>query len=295
MSVEYAPHDNSSPNLATLVRPEGTVAQIPRGGSETGDGCSVAFISDLHLLSSRCNYADHEIAVRKAVESAEVVVWGGDLFDFCWSCQGDGPTSRKLAIRWLDDWKREFPTKTFVYLNGNHDAQPEFQAALAEWAGDGTQSQSDSSQPSQLPILPAAVHVGLDAIRIGDCLMVHGDVIEGGGIDAGLAMYRSRWQHERTGTHQPPAVRNGLYNVAVNARLHLATAGVAHRRKNSCLRLLRWTRSQPNWVSDGVRRIVFGHTHRRLSGVRISGYEFYNGGATVKHVPFAPIVLETHV
>ncbi len=222
-------------------------------------------------------------------------MWGGDLFDFCWSCEGDGPKSRELAIEWLDRWKREFPEKTFVYLTGNHDAQTEFQDALAEWAGGSGQARGASLQHPRLSIEPAAVHVGLDAIRIGDCLMVHGDVIEAGGIDAGLAAYRSRWQHDRTGTHRPPTIRNSLYNVAVNARLHLATAGVAHRRKNSCLRLLRWTRNQPDWVDDGVRRIVFGHTHRRLRGVRIAGYEFYNGGATIKHVPFAPIVLETRV
>ncbi len=295
MSIDHAPHDNSSPNIATLVRPEGTLAGDPADALDANNVCTAAFISDLHLLSSRCNYRDHEYVIRNAIEAADVCVWGGDLFDFCWSCEGDGPKSRRLAIEWLDRWKREFPMKTFVYLTGNHDAQPEFQDALAQWAGNTHQISSDQSPRPELSIQPAAVHVGLDAVRIGDCLMVHGDVIERGGMDGGLAAYRSRWQHERTGADRPPAIRNSVYNAAVKARLHLATAGVAHRRKDVCLRLLRWTRSQPDWVSDGVRRIVFGHTHRRLRGVHIAGYEFYNGGATVKHVPFAPIVLETEV
>ncbi len=278
---------------------------MPDSGSqsdrETVAPCSAAFISDLHLLSSRCSYDDHEAAIRHAVESAEVCVWGGDLFDFCWSCEGDGPTSRKLAIDWLDRWKCEYPEKTFVYLTGNHDAQPEFQAALSQWARDNGQPKFPSPQspqppqPPQLSIEPSILHVGLDAVRIGDCLLVHGDVIEAGGIDSGLAAYRSRWHHERRGIARPPAVRNSLYNVAVHARVHLATAGVAHRRKNVCLRLVRWMNGQPDWVGDGVRRIIFGHTHRRLRGVRTAGYEFYNGGATVKHVPFSPIVLSTSV
>lgn len=290
MSVDHVPHDSNSPNIATLVHP----APLP-GGEDQSPGVpyTATFISDLHLLSSRCSYPDHEIAIRRAVESADVCVWGGDLFDFCWSCEGDGPKSREIAIEWLDGWKQEFPDKTFVYLTGNHDAQSEFQDALAEWAGGSIHTQEGARQQPQLSIEPSAVHVGLDAVRIGDCLMVHGDVIEGGGDS--LALYRSRWQHERTGRHRPPMVRNSLYNAAVNTRLHLATAGVAHRRKNTCLRLLNWARNQPDWVSDGVRRIVFGHTHRRLRGVHIAGYEFHNGGATVKHVPFAPVVLQTEV
>ncbi|TWT74253.1 metallophosphoesterase [Allorhodopirellula solitaria] len=290
MSIDHGSDDTKTPNIATLVRPGESL-----GDQASADLCTVAFISDLHLLSSRCSYPDHRLAIRQAIESADLCVWGGDLFDFCWSCRGDGPTSRRLAIEWLDDWKREFPEKTFVYLTGNHDAQPEFQAALADWAGNAQRAYPIAQKQPTLAIEPSAVYVGLDAIRIGNCLLVHGDVIEAGGVHAGLADYRSRWQHERTGKPQPPAIRNGLYNVAVNARLHLATAGVAHRRKNVCLRLLHWMHRQPDWVGEGVHRIAFGHTHRRLSGIRIAGYEFYNGGATVKHVPFAPIVLETRV
>lgn len=290
MSSERPLHNNVQPQIATLVPPQVS--------SDSGDGdrqYTTAFISDLHLLSSRCHYSRHEGAIRRAVEAAQVCVWGGDLFDFCWSCHGDGPQSREIAIEWLEQWRTEFPDKTFVYLTGNHDAQPEFQDALAEWAG------SDPNRPlavdgeHELTIQPQAVYVGLDAIRLGDCLMVHGDVIEAGGVDADLARYRSRWQHERRGIERPPRVRNQLYNAAVSARLHLATASVAHRRKNVCMRLVHWIHSQPDWVGDGVQRIVFGHTHRRLDGIRIADYQFYNTGAAVKHVPFDPVVLDVGV
>ena len=284
MSLNPSSHHTISPQIATLR---------PLLGNP-GESFTTTFISDLHLLSSRCHYARHAEAVRRAVEEADVCVWGGDLFDFCWSCQGDGPTSRRIAIEWLQRWRDEFPEKTFVYLTGNHDAQPEFQVALSNMFGSTHIKHSPSSPPS-LAIQPSAMHVGLDAIRIGDCLMVHGDVIEAGGIASELPAYRGRWQHERTGIAHPPKVRNGLYNAAVGARLHLATAGIAHRRKNVCMRLLRWIRSQPDWVGHDVRRIVFGHTHRRLSGVRIAGYEFFNTGAAVKHVPFEPVVLQIQI
>ncbi|MCM2373027.1 metallophosphoesterase [Aporhodopirellula aestuarii] len=276
-------HDSTPPNIATLV---------PAGSMDAGHELTTAFISDLHLLSSRCNYSHHSGAVRNAIEAADVCVWGGDLFDFCWSCEGDGPTSRQIALDWLESWREEFPEKRFVYLTGNHDAQPEFQRILAEWARPHRPAKDTDMQDHELALHDGAVYVGLDAIRIGDCLMVHGDVIEGGGSIDGLGRYRSRWHHERTGIHQPPAIRNHLYNAAVTARLHLATAGMAHRRKNVCMRLLHWIRCQPDWLGHGVRRIVFGHTHRRLGGVRIAGYEFYNTGAAVRHVPFEPVVLD---
>jgi len=133
------------------------------------------------------------------------------------------------------------------------------------------------------------VHVGWDAIRIGDTILVHGDVIESVGCHGGLVKYRSRWQHERFGG--PPPVRNRIYDTAVNARLHLAAARVAHRRRSVCLRLMRWTKNQPNWFYLGANRIVFGHTHRRMAGVTIGGTEFHNAGAAVRHVPFTPVLL----
>lgn len=285
---------------------------VPVGAGHGERVVRVAFVSDLHLLSSRCDYAHHAISVRNAVQSAEVCVWGGDLFDFCWSCEGDGPASRAIAIDWLERWRVEFPEKTFVYLNGNHDAQTEFQTALQRWAGSEadpplppeTTARSVPSETSvtrapasadRLPIRPGATYVGWDAIRLGDCLMVHGDVIEGNGAAVGLARYRSRWQHERTGVPHPPMIRNRLYNAVVSTRLHLATAGVAHRHKNVCMKLMRWIRSQPEWVGEGLQRIIFGHTHRRLGGVRVADYEFFNGGAAVKHVPFEPVVLEVSI
>ena len=307
MSADRHHHDSNSAKIAKLVR---TPADSTSG--QSGRVVRTAFISDLHLLTSRCDYQRHATSIRHAVEASEVCVWGGDLFDFCWSIEGDGPASRKIAIEWLQQWRSEFPEKTFVYLTGNHDAQPEFQEALSRWSLQNSDSQNSDSQNSDSPfaarlltIRPDAVHVGLDAIRLGDCLMVHGDVIEGNkiegnkieghGIDSGLARYRSRWQHERTGRPRPPMIRNQLYNAAVTARLHLATASVAHRRKNVCMRLMHWIRGQPDWFGEGVRRVVFGHTHRRLDGIRIADYEFYNAGAAVKHVAFEPVVLDVRV
>ncbi len=66
----------------------------------------------------------------------------------------------------------------------------------------------------------------------------------------------------------------------------------AHRRRATCIRLIRWMHSQPTESTEGVRRIVFGHTHRPIKGYRVGGIEFHNGGAAIRHVPFSPVTIE---
>lgn len=293
---QLSENGNTPPRLAELV-PE----------SDPTDPLQMAFISDLHLFSSRCNYERHEATIRRAVEASDVCVWGGDLFDFCWSRIGGGDVSRKAAIDWLEAWRAEFPEKTFVYLTGNHDAQAAFRESLEQWALPHTQPEnlspsdtdgdnSDSTRAAQhvrLPMRPGSVYVGLDAIRLADTLMVHGDVIEGGRNSVGLDQYRNRWAHEPATS--PANLQNGLYDAAVTARLHLAAAGVAHRRRSTCLRLLHWARQQPDWMHHNIGQVVFGHTHRCLRGVHVAGIDFYNAGAAVKHVKFEPVVLPVSV
>lgn len=286
-------HGNTLPRMAELV-PHADLARPMR----------LAFISDLHLFSSRCHYDRHEPAIRRALEASDVCVWGGDLFDFCWSQLGDGEQSRRAAVDWLEDWRSEFPDKVFVYLNGNHDAQAKFRDSLSEWAkpharsGDQqhqnlspvTKDSVKSSEPTRLSLRPGAIHVGWDALRFADTLLVHGDVMEGGNHDMALAQYRHRWSHEPNTS--PANLQNGLYDAAVTARLHLAAASVVHRRRSTCLRLLHWARQQPAWLHHDLKRIVFGHTHRHINGVRVAGIDFYNGGAAVRHVKFDPVLLQ---
>ena len=275
---QLSKNGNTPPRLAELV-PE----------SDPTDPLQMAFISDLHLFSSRCNYERHEATIRRAVEASDVCVWGGDLFDFCWSRIGGGDVSRKAAIDWLEAWRAEFPEKTFVYLTGNHDAQAAFRESLDQWARPHTQPEnlspsdtdgdnSDSTGAAQhvrLPMRPGSVYVGLDAIRLADTLMVHGDVIEGGRNSVGLDQYRNRWAHEPATS--PANLQNGLYDAAVTVRL------------------LHWARQQPDWMHHNIGQVVFGHTHRCLRGVHVAGIDFYNAGAAVKHVKFEPVVLPVSV
>jgi len=231
----------------------------------------LTFVSDLHLFSNRCSVTEHQGLIESCIDQAEICIWGGDLFDFRWSRLEDEATSVSQALNWLNQWYERFPEKHFVYLHGNHDAHGAFSDALIQWAADRSRFECD-----------------LDCMRIKDTLFLHGDVIEGkGNLDA-FAEYRGRWQKKRVASR----VASGFYDVAIAARAHKAAAMAAHRRKATCLQLLHWMHRQPAEATEGIRRIVFGHTHRRLDGYRLDGIEFFNGGATIRHVPFSPVMIE---
>lgn len=228
------------------------------------------FISDLHLFSNRCNASQHIDLMRRSIADSDLCIWGGDLFDFRWSRLRDEAYSVEAALDWLDDWYRMFPEKQFVYLDGNHDAHDLFTQALARWSEDRDRFQC-----------------GLDCIRVSNTLLLHGDVIEGKGSLDAFADYRGRWKNKPVASE----VASQVYDMAVAARVHKAAAMAAHRRRATCLRLIRWMHGQPEESTRGVNRIVFGHTHRRISGYRVRGIEFHNGGAAIHHVPFHPVTL----
>ncbi|MEM8670789.1 MAG: metallophosphoesterase [Planctomycetota bacterium] len=230
----------------------------------------LAFISDLHLFSNRCNADEHHELIDRAIAECDLCVWGGDLFDFRWSRLRNENESVETALRWLEDWYIQHPTTQFVFLDGNHDAHLPFSDALSEW----------SQKHDRFTC-------GLNCIRVHDTLLLHGDVIEGRGDLDRFADYRVRWQNKPNASQ----VASNIYDMAIATRIHKAAALAAHRRRATCIRLMRWMHGQPGEDTDGVRRIVFGHTHRRIRGYRLQGIEFHNGGAAIRHVPFAPVEL----
>ena len=231
----------------------------------------LAFISDLHLFSTRCNADEHHDMIDRAVAESDLCVWGGDLFDFRWSRLGSETESVDRALQWLEDWYKKYPSKQFVFLDGNHDAHLPFSNELTRW----------SEQRERFTC-------GLDCIRVHDTLLLHGDVIEGKGDHSRFTDYRVRWRNKRNASQ----VANNIYDVAIATRVHRAAAFAAHRRRATCIRLMHWMRSQSDDLTSGVRRIVFGHTHRRVRGYRLQGIEFHNGGAAIRHVPFEPVELD---
>ncbi len=236
----------------------------------------ITFISDLHLFSARTTAAKHEAEMIELAKQSDMIVFGGDLFDFRWSRIGNALHTANSAISWLQHFmarcgRQEPQARQFVFLFGNHDGDRELRCALDEFAC----SESGFS-------------IAGDLLRVGDVAFLHGDAIEGDGSLAGFEDYRARWADKR----QANRAQSTAYDAAVALRVHRVAAAMAHRRNRTFQRLLNYLNEHHCGPREGVKRVVFGHTHRFLPGRPFGGVLFYNPGATVRGVPFHPIVLE---
>ena len=207
-----------------------------------------------------------------AARHAEMVVFGGDLFDFRWSRLGGHPRTVHAAIDWLAQFIDEVGPRQYCYLFGNHDGDAGLRQTLAEWGA----------------TVENFVIAG-DLLRVGDIVMLHGDAIEGNGDLDRFEAYRARWAMKP----QANLAQSRVYDAAVAFRAHRVAAVIAHRRGRTCQRLLHYLSHHDCGVESGVRRVIFGHTHRYLPGHWFGGVRFFNPGAAVRGVPFQPVLLPT--
>ena len=231
----------------------------------------IAFISDLHLFSTRSTAVKHKASMLGAAKNADMVVFGGDLFDFRWSRVGDHQATALAACDWLSRFMDEAGLREYVYLYGNHDGDQQLRVGLSEWA----QTQDH-------------FRVAGDLLRVDDTVFLHGDAIEGTCDPIGLEDYRNRW----AGKPQATLTQSRAYDAAISTGAHRLVAAVAHRRRRTFKRLLRYLDHHDCGHHQGIRRVVFGHTHRYIPGLSFEGIRFYNPGATVRGVPFQPVLIE---
>ncbi|TWU36199.1 hypothetical protein Poly41_39530 [Novipirellula artificiosorum] len=222
-------------------------------------------------MSSRSTAEEHEYLIASMIERSDVVVWGGDLFDFRWSRFRDELEAVRFASGYLRSWHNRFPNHQFVFLCGNHDASPAFL--------DEVRRQVDDQSNFVL--------MG-DVLRIDDTVMLHGDQIEGRGTIARFENYRQKWADKK----RAPLWRFAPYDAIVAARGHKVAAAIAHRNRMAVNKLARFLDLHDLNFDNGIRRVVFGHTHRMVLGYEHHQMQFYSGGAAIRHVPFHPIEIE---
>lgn len=228
------------------------------------------FISDLHLFSPRSMAEPWRSALDAACRESQLIVLGGDVFDFRWANLGGHAATLGEAHRWLVQFISRYPQARFVYVLGNHDSHPDLQAVLDELA----------CRHSQFVWRPD-MHV------IADCLFCHGDIIDAGGAQ-GLAEYRRKFQHHK----QASRTAHRFYDLAVAMRLHRKIPELFHRPKATCEKLIEHLQLRSKQELAQVRRVFFGHTHVPVYELRVDSLEFFNPGAALKHLNFAPITFE---
>ncbi len=227
---------------------------------------TACFVSDLHLLSPRSMARQWMPAINAACQDSSLIVLGGDIFDFRWATLGGHQETLLATRQWLETLASAHPQATIAYIMGNHDSHPDMQALLDELASRHAHFLWKS-----------------ESYQAGDCLFCHGDILDAGS-QANLANYRSRFQHER----QASRAAHGLYDAAVAMRLHKTIPKLFHRPRATCTRL----RELLQINAGEVRRVFFGHTHVPIYALELDAITYYNPGAALRHMNFAPIQFE---
>jgi UDP-2,3-diacylglucosamine hydrolase len=220
------------------------------------------FVSDLHLFARRSEAPHYLDAIRRRAALATTFVLGGDIFDFRWSTLATTREAVDAALEWLDQLTTQCPDCHVHYLLGNHDYHSRFIGGLAELA-------------------PGVRNLSWHKyyLRLGSSVFLHGDVADRRrATPQTLSDARSRWLYDdRRGP-----VRHRMYDLAVRAGLHRPLPYLVHPKRRVAKRILRYLEQIGQGPHSGVRRIYFGHIHRRLSDYRYGGLTFHNGGAPIK-------------
>jgi UDP-2,3-diacylglucosamine hydrolase len=228
------------------------------------------FLSDLHLFSRRSEADRYADEIHRAARAAHTIVLGGDIFDFKWSTLPSLEHSVDQAIGWLRDLITPHQTCVFRYLLGNHDAHPLFVARL-------------DALSFELSNLFWYRYV----LRLGDCIFLHGDIVDGDADHTSLEIRRRYWEESR----QPGRMSHLLYDMVVKTRLHRVAAKVMGR--SAILRkITRYLRQLGYGPEHGVRHVYFGHIHRELDNIHYGGLTFHNGGASIKGLSFRIVETE---
>lgn len=218
------------------------------------------FVSDLHLSADRLAEMAHLEAVASAASDAEIVVLGGDIFDFQWSTEATIATEVQRAMDWLDRLTSRCRQCQFHYLLGNHDYHHAFIDRLGETA-------ASIENLSWYRFY----------LRLGDAVFLHGDVADRRMDADGLARVRAKCLHE---SKRGPIFRF-VYSLAARVRLHFLIHHAVFARPIVAGRIAAYLDSVGCGRDAGVRNVYFGHTHLAISEYRRGGLSFHNGGTPI--------------
>lgn len=223
------------------------------------------FVSDLHHFSRRAQRRRYEQAVRDAVKHTDVLVLGGDIFDFKWSTLPTHQETVQAAGDWLRTLLEENSDCEVKYVLGNHDHDPLLMAELDRLAGESNRFEW---QPYHL--------------RLGNSLFLHGDVADRQTTHDQLVAKRQAW----SGHRRPHPLRHHMYDWAVQCHLHRLPPLIVHPHRSVARRMLYYLDRHPHLNRQGIQRVYFGHTHVLVDGFEYRGVRFFNGGAPMNGLPF---------
>jgi UDP-2,3-diacylglucosamine pyrophosphatase LpxH len=231
------------------------------------------FVSDLHMFSRRSQAASHEQALHATAARARTFVLGGDIFDFRWSTFHSPDETVRQAVRWLDGFVASHPRCEFHFVQGNHDCNRRFVAALETY---------NATRP-HLTLHPYF-------LRLGKAVFLHGDVADHPSMcPQRLVKRREHWSRDE----QRSKLRHTLYDLAVQAKLHRVAGKIVHPRRRAVHRVLGYLSRVGQGRESGVEHVYFGHTHNALDHYRHGGMTFHNPGAPMPGLEFRIVPVQS--
>ncbi len=223
----------------------------------------ISFIADLHLFSRRSRGEHFRDQLLEESRNSDMIVLGGDIFDYRWSTFGCESRTSDAAIRWLEDFTDAANCDVHLLL-GNHDDHPYLIELLPGLADQKARFFWDRYM-----------------LRIEDTVFMHGDVADRQMTAACLTQARSGF------CHRPRASwRHHLYDLAIQAQLHRLTPPAVYPKKRVARRILGYLDSLNQGIDSGLKHVYFGHTHRPLDGYMYQNVAFHNCGAPIGRAQF---------
>ncbi|MEM7558357.1 MAG: metallophosphoesterase [Planctomycetota bacterium] len=224
------------------------------------------FVSDLHLLSMRCDSQRAIADLHRYDSSAQCIVLGGDTFDFRWSTQGGCEETCNAAMRWLKGLLAATGKASIFFLLGNHDCLPEFEDRLRAF----------SENEPRFHLVP---HV----LLLDDCLFLHGDITHAGSFSK-LAEYRKKYHH-----HEPRSKwQHRWYDRAVRLRVPGLVSRTVCPTAATCRRLSEMIEEANLTEWSCVKSVFFGHTHVAANGYNVDSRQFFNPGSGIRFMKYLP-------
>ena len=214
-------------------------------------------VSDLHMFTKWTSVEKYMCGIRKAASTADFFVFNGDIFDFRWSTLGSAKKTAQFAIEWFKEICLDFPSCTFIYILGNHDAYQQLLQPLADFA-----AKQDN-------------FIWHDSfIKIGSSLFMHGDLI---------FSIRNKSPFERIKyKHRNPArsILRKTYHRAIKMGAHNIVSKL-HAKERCAKYVLQVLEKNKNDKLKGITDIYIGHTHVGFSDYKYHEYTFHNSGSAI--------------
>ena len=232
-------------------------------------GC---FISDLHLLSTRSVGARLWQDFRGEFLRCNLLVLGGDIFDFRWSRHEELSHSLSEVSNWLEDLLEHYPHLRVAYVLGNHDCLLASQSEFHHFSNTVTKFTWQEHQ-----------------FGIGDQLFLHGDILDAGDNMTQLSLYRQRFVDDRRSRGR---LANRLYDAVIATRLHRIPSQILHPPWLVARKLSRFLEGNESPLVNSAKQIYIGHTHLPFQAESFQQRTFFNAGSGIRHLEFAPCFFE---